>query len=1002
MLNLKSARLLIALLVTTGFMAGTVVSQDGDQDSVAKQRIVEQMLKQLEDKMLDLADKLKDKSPEEAQRLREALHILTSEQHVRDRVRDVIAKLEDKHGFMALDQAEIIETVLKNVLSMLEEKADIKELLRQRELLKKALKTVRELKEKEIKLREETRKLREEVAHEVGEKLKELEQLHARQAELKNKTESGPPKALLDQIDEKIAEIDKLIDDQNKAAETAAKTGSPETRSLSEFIQKIDELIEDQSGLRKDLNKFSERTNDLDSAIQDLKEALKDQKSLRDRVADDPENTPENRSQFFDAQKSIGDRVWNAGNKLYHSPNLPNEDVKKVLRESLAKATDASDSANSYIRDGDWELAKEQQDEAIKALESTLKALTGMKDTMESSRAGDRSKLAKEQSGLQGESGKTSKAMSRAANQHRSSDPATTKAMENAAAAVSKASGSMGKASGQIGKKNYSKAGDHQKASEQALRDAKKQLERAQEAVGAKDKDAFAPLAKKQDDMSDRAEQVGHDLRNMAENPKASDPQAAQDAMQQARESMADAASQMGEASQAFGKPSSASGQSSQGQAKQSLQKAKQALQQARKQLADRKQPDMDATAKAQQKLKDELEEKITKWLEKKKKELEKKAPETAKKMGEAQADTQNAQQNMSKAKKQMPNGTMAGKKMGEAMKDMKKAMEKLKKMTKAPLNKEQKKKAEELAEEQKKIKELTDELRKQLDAIPSAGQKSKSASKRASENMGAAKHQIQKEKFEEAEEEEEEAIEDLGEAEEDLKDKIDELTRMAEEEFLIALETELKAMIEEQMKINLETKEIDQKVREEGAMTYVLQGDARALSQREKTMHSTLEQIHAKLEEEDATVFAYAVRTIQDDLEAVAQALHDGEVSRGTQRVEEDILRQLKDLARAFNESAEDRNRTRPRGGGGGGGGKPPLVPDVAQLRLIRTMQKEVLRRTKMYRTKIEDKEKLTELDSTLLRRMTERETRVKSLLKMFAEKFMELKEDYEKGPDY
>ena len=54
MKHFRTVRVLTAALLATWMMAGGMISQDGEgQDAAKKQRKVEQMLKQLENKMIE-------------------------------------------------------------------------------------------------------------------------------------------------------------------------------------------------------------------------------------------------------------------------------------------------------------------------------------------------------------------------------------------------------------------------------------------------------------------------------------------------------------------------------------------------------------------------------------------------------------------------------------------------------------------------------------------------------------------------------------------------------------------------------------------------------------------------------------------------------------------------------------------------------------------------------------------------------------------------------------
>ncbi|HVE40502.1 MAG TPA: hypothetical protein VNM14_11470, partial [Planctomycetota bacterium] len=88
--------------------------------------------------------------------------------------------------------------------------------------------------------------------------------------------------------------------------------------------------------------------------------------------------------------------------------------------------------------------------------------------------------------------------------------------------------------------------------------------------------------------------------------------------------------------------------------------------------------------------------------------------------------------------------------------------------------------------------------------------------------------------------------------------------------------------------------------------------------------------------------------------------------------------------------------------GGGGGGGGKPPLVPDLVQLNMMKKLQEDLLRKTQgVQRGYKSDREDLTPGEKTLLQRLSDEQGKLGNLMKTFVSKFEEQKKAYDKrGP--
>ncbi|MBK7404301.1 MAG: hypothetical protein IPJ41_06610 [Phycisphaerales bacterium] len=128
-----------------------------------------------------------------------------------------------------------------------------------------------------------------------------------------------------------------------------------------------------------------------------------------------------------------------------------------------------------------------------------------------------------------------------------------------------------------------------------------------------------------------------------------------------------------------------------------------------------------------------------------------------------------------------------------------------------------------------------------------------------------------------------------------------------------------------------------------------------RALGQREQGVRESLTELRRSTKAlEEAAVFELA----HDRLDAAAGAATDrllaGEATEDVGRRQATIVRVLRSLIEAMAEQKQDpRFRDQQAGAGGGGGGgsggqTPPIIPDLAELKLLRAMQAEAMEWTR------------------------------------------------------
>ncbi len=123
----------------------------------------------------------------------------------------------------------------------------------------------------------------------------------------------------------------------------------------------------------------------------------------------------------------------------------------------------------------------------------------------------------------------------------------------------------------------------------------------------------------------------------------------------------------------------------------------------------------------------------------------------------------------------------------------------------------------------------------------------------------------------------------------------------------------------------------------------------ARTLGERQAAIAAALEQLRSTVQEvAESQAFELANRRLDEASRRAGATLSAGEATRAVARDQTTALRVLQGLVEALRDPKKsDEFREEQSGGGGGGGGggqgqKPPLIPPIAELRLLRSMQAE------------------------------------------------------------
>jgi len=214
---------------------------------------------------------------------------------------------------------------------------------------------------------------------------------------------------------------------------------------------------------------------------------------------------------------------------------------------------------------------------------------------------------------------------------------------------------------------------------------------------------------------------------------------------------------------------------------------------------------------------------------------------------------------------------------------------------------------------------------------------------KQAGRHMDAAAGDLEGNKPAEAAKDEQQAIDELEKALDELQQALDQLRQEQREEILRGLEARFRAMLARQVTINTGTEVLEDKGRD--AWTHADQLNLAELAGEEQGLaKEAAEALHILEEEGTTIVFPQIVEQLQEDMQAVAGRLGDGKTGPETLRMEADIVTTLEELIEAVKQLQNDGQGG---GGGGGGGGNPPLLPDSAELKLLRSCQQRVNKQT-------------------------------------------------------
>ncbi|HEX4415490.1 MAG TPA: hypothetical protein VH107_17795 [Lacipirellulaceae bacterium] len=229
---------------------------------------------------------------------------------------------------------------------------------------------------------------------------------------------------------------------------------------------------------------------------------------------------------------------------------------------------------------------------------------------------------------------------------------------------------------------------------------------------------------------------------------------------------------------------------------------------------------------------------------------------------------------------------------------------------------------------------------------------------KKAQQKMEEAQKKLNDAKRKGATESQQEAVKQLEQAKAELERVLRQLREEELERTLIALAARFRKMLEMQTAVYDGTVKLDQVP--EAQRTHDHEIESARLSRNESQIVHEVEKALAVLRDEGSSVaFPEAVDQMHDDMRQVAERLAAIKPDKLTQSIEQDIIAALEETIAALDRSIKDLDKKKTPPGQQSQAGQPedmPLVDKIAELKMIRSLQMRINKRTQRYGEMLKD----------------------------------------------
>ncbi|MAF66294.1 MAG: hypothetical protein CMJ84_11640 [Planctomycetes bacterium] len=294
--------------------------------------------------------------------------------------------------------------------------------------------------------------------------------------------------------------------------------------------------------------------------------------------------------------------------------------------------------------------------------------------------------------------------------------------------------------------------------------------------------------------------------------------------------------------------------------------------------------------------------------------------------------------------------GELSGQRSSAAARSQREAIESLGEAAReadegvVPKNEAERERAAELAQRQEEIAKRLfefmqryEERGEQAPPLPSM--------QAAQESAGQAHEALEQGELGEAQDAEAQAEQEIREAIEQLEDEEEQYQRLRDEELLFRITEEVEALSESHAELMEQTEEADAGRAGDPRPTRSLKLRLRKLAREEQALANRAGGMREAIEEEESLVFAELLGRIESDLVRIARDMGEVGGYRSDERVQlaqSEVARSLRWLGEALAEEKERRAQQQQQQQQQQSANR--LVPDVAELKLLRRMEVEVL----------------------------------------------------------
>jgi hypothetical protein len=244
---------------------------------------------------------------------------------------------------------------------------------------------------------------------------------------------------------------------------------------------------------------------------------------------------------------------------------------------------------------------------------------------------------------------------------------------------------------------------------------------------------------------------------------------------------------------------------------------------------------------------------------------------------------------------------------------------------------------------------------------------------------MKQAQQRLEEAKRAGAAEEQKKAIEELEKAKADLEKILRQLREEEIERMLAMLEARFRKMLELQIKVYESTLRLDKVA--EAARDESFEISAGRLSREEALIVREADKALTLLYEEGSAIaFPEAVGQMRDDMEEIVIRLAQQKTSFITQGLEEDVISALEEMIEALVKAQKEAEQKKQKPGKPQQGQPqdPPLVDNLAEIKMIRALQMRVNKRTERYSKMIDGEQADRPELLKALDRLSERQQRI------------------------